>query len=90
MCNSSVPSSVSETLRGCAVSMMLLLLLLMVLVVLVEVVWTKLVLGLQMSLLFVRRVICGCNYNVVVVVWSYWLVVVWTLREVLLSLLSVD
>ena len=66
---------------------MLLLLLLMVLVVLVEVVWTKLVLGPQLSLLFVRRLSCGVTIMLLFVVLA---VVVWTLLEVLLSLLSVD
>ena len=69
--------------------MMLLLLLLMVLVVLVEVVWTKLVLGLQLSLLFVHRVICGVTI-MLLLLFVVLVVMVWTLREVLLSLLFVD
>ena len=60
----------------------------MVLLLLVEVVWTKLVLGLQLSLLFVRRVSCGVTIMLLLLV--VLVVVVWTLREVLLSLLSVD
>ena len=59
----------------------------MVLLLLVEVVWTKLVLGPQLSLLFVRRVSCGVTIMLLFVVLA---VVVWTLLEVLLSLLSVD
>ena len=56
---------------------------------LVEVVWTKLVLGLQLSLLFVRRVSCGVTIMLLLLL-VVLVVVVWTLREVLLSLLSVE
>ena len=62
----------------------------MVLLLLVEVVWTKLVLGPQLSLLFVRRVSCGVTIMLLLLLFVVVAVVVWTLLEVLLSLLSVD